>query len=83
MFALRFGIVSAIGGVLGIILSAGMTDPIVEVFLQSCGIAAFSSSLAPFAMIRPAVIVMGMFILFAYFAAGKIRKVEPRILITE
>lgn len=83
MFALRFGIVSAIGGVVGIILSAGMTDPIVEVFLQSCGIAAFSSSLAPFAMIRPAVIVMGMFILFAYFAAGKIRKVEPRILITE
>lgn len=83
MFALRFGIVSAIGGIAGIILSAGMTDPIVGVFLQRCGIAAFSSRLTPLAMIQPAIVVMGMFMVFAYFASRGIRKVEPRILITE
>lgn len=83
MFALRFGIVSAIGGIGGIISSALFTDPIVGVFLQRCGIAAFSSKLDPVAMIRPAAIVTLIFMIVAFLLSGQIKKVEPRILITE
>lgn len=83
MFALRFGIVAVLGSVLGVILSAIFTDPLAGALLKFCGIGSFTSHLTPASMLLPAAQVAVLFVLFAYFAAGKIKRVEPGILITE
>lgn len=82
-FALRFGIVSAAGSVLGILLSIALTDPLASAMLKMCGISQFTSSLSLFRMALPAFIVSAMFLFSAYFAAGRVKKVEPGILIVE
>ena len=82
-FALRFGIVSAAGAVLGILLSSVLTDPLASAMLKMCGVSQFVSSLSLFRMVLPAFIVSAMFLLFAYFAAGRVKKAEPGILIVE
>lgn len=82
-FALRFGIVSGIGAVVGVILSAIVTDPMTTAMLKSCGISEFHSKLSVGQMILPAVIVVIIFMLFAYIAARKVKKVDPAILIVE
>lgn len=82
-FSLRFGIVSAAGSVLGILLSAVLTDPLASAMLKMCGISRFASSLTPFRMALPAMIVSALFFLFAWYAAGRVKKVEPGILIVE
>lgn len=83
MFALRFGLVACIGSVLGVILSAVGTDSLAGALLISCGISHFTSKLNLLQAIWPAAFVVILFMLFAYFAAGKIRKVDPVILIAE
>lgn len=82
-FALRFGIVSALGSVLGILLSIALTDPLATAMLKMCGISQFVSSLSLVRMALPALVVSAMFFFFAYFAAGRVKKVEPGILIVE
>lgn len=82
-FSLRFGIVSAAGSALGILLSAVLTDPLASAMLKMCGISRFASSLTPFRMALPAMIVSALFFLFAWYAAGRVKKVEPGILIVE
>lgn len=83
MFALRFGIVALLGAVPGILLSEFLTDPLAVALLKTCGISSFSSHLTFVSMLLPALQVAFLFVLFSYLAAGKIKKVEPRILITE
>lgn len=82
-FALRFGIVALFGAVPGILLSEFLTDPLAVTMLKTCGISSFSSHLTAVSMLLPALQVAFLFVLFSYLAAGKIKKVEPRILITE
>lgn len=82
-FALRFGIVALLGAVPGILLSEFLTDPLAVALLKICGISRFSSHLTLIQMIVPALQVALLFVLFSYLAAGKIKKVEPRILIIE
>lgn len=82
-FALRFFIVAAAGSVLGNVLSGFLTDPIAGAMLKMCGISRFESSLSPFQMIFSGIVVSGLFLIFSYLAAGKIKKVEPSILIVE
>ncbi|MCM1175887.1 MAG: ABC transporter permease [Blautia sp.] len=82
-FALRFGIVSAAGSALGVLLSAVFTDPLATAMLRMCGISRFTSSLGPLRMAFPAAVVSAVFLFFAYFAAGRVKKVEPGILIVE
>lgn len=82
-FALRFGLVAAAGSVSGILLSTFLTDPMVGAMLQICGISQFTSRLDGLEMLHPALIVCGMFLGFAYAAAGKIRRVSIERLIVE
>lgn len=82
-FALRFAIVSVLGSVLGVLFSVAFTDPLATAMLKMCGISRFTSSLSLFRMVLPAIIVSAMFLFFAYFAAGRVKKVEPGILIVE
>ncbi|MBD5494238.1 MAG: ABC transporter permease [Lachnospiraceae bacterium] len=82
-FALRFGMVAVAGSLLGIALSAFLTDPVVSAMLAMCGISHFTSALNPFNMVMLAGIVSGLFFAFAYLAAKKIKKVGVGILIVE
>lgn len=82
-FALRFGMVAAAGSLLGILLSAYVTDPLATLFLRQFGIGSFTSYLHLFPMILPGIIVTGLFLIFAYCAAGKIKRTQPNILIVE
>ena len=73
-FALRFGVVALLGSILGTIFSAFLTDPLVAVLMRMEGISNFSSQLGIFTVLLPGIVVIMLFLLFAYFAAGKIRK---------
>ncbi len=82
-FALRFGIVAVIGSVIGIILAAFLTDPLVSAVMRLAGISNFASAPGLGTILLPAGIVILLFIAFAYLASGKIRKSGLTILITE
>ncbi|MBD5136536.1 MAG: FtsX-like permease family protein [Lachnospiraceae bacterium] len=82
-FALRFGIVAVIGSIIGIILAAIFTDPLVSTVMKLAGISNFSSNPSIGGMLFPAVTVIILFTCVAYFAAGKIKKVDLTILIAD
>lgn len=79
-FALRFGIASVIGSVIGIVLSALCTDAIVLIIMKMCGISRFSTSLGVIDTIVPSVVVTVLFMLFAYISSRKIKKVDMELL---
>lgn len=82
-FALRFGIVALIGAILGILISAWCTDTISTSFLQMIGISRFISHPSLLQLLSPGLIVILLFMMFAYLQAGKIKQIEPVILISE
>ena len=73
-FALRFGLIALLGSILGTILSNFLTDPLAGMLMRLEGVSNFSSHPAVFTVVLPGIIVDTLFILFAYLAAGKIRK---------
>ncbi|MCM1263317.1 MAG: hypothetical protein NC313_11420 [Butyrivibrio sp.] len=82
-FALRFGIAAAMGSVIGIVLSIFLTDPMVSKIIAMCGVSHFSSDLNPLRMAMLAVVVSGLFFIFAYLSSGRIKKTGAGILIVE
>lgn len=82
-FALRFGIVALAGSVIGILLAAVFTDPLVSAVMKLAGISNFASRPGPFTVLFPAFLVTVLFMAFAYLAAGKIKRTELTVLITE
>ena len=81
-FALRFGVIALLGSILGTILSAFLTDPLVAVLMRMEGISNFSSQPGIFAILLPGTAVIVLFLLFAYLAAGRIGK-TPLASLTE
>ena len=82
-FALRFGVTAAVGGVLGTILAAVLTDPLVSSVMKLAGISNFASAPALRNTLLPGGVVIGLFLLFAYLAAGKIKRTDLTVLIVE
>ncbi len=82
-FAIRFGITAVAGSVLGMVLSVYLTDPLADLVLKVCGVSHFTSRLGPLDMLMPALAVCALFFGFAYLSSGKVKKVEPGILIVE
>ena len=82
-FALRFGVIALLGSILGTILSAFLTDPLVAVLMRMEGISNFSSQPGIFTILLPGIVVMVLFLLFAYLAAGRIGKVSLASLAEE
>lgn len=82
-FSLRFGMVAALGSVIGVLLSAVFTDPLVSTVMKFAGISNFTSSPGVLAVFFPAFLVTLLFTGFAYLAAGKIKRTDLTILITE
>ena len=73
-FSLRFGVIALLGSILGTILSAFLTDPLVAVLMRMEGISNFSSQPGIFTIVLPGIVVIVLFFLFAYLAAGRIGK---------
>jgi len=72
-FALRFGMVSLLGALIGVACSAFLTDPLVAVLLRMFGISNFSSHSTIGNVLLPALVVIASFTVFAWIVAGKIR----------
>ena len=82
-FALRFGMIALLGSTLGTILSAFLTDSLVAMLMRMEGISNFSSQPDIFTAVLPGIVVIVLFLLFAYSAAGKIGKTSLALLAEE
>ncbi len=82
-FAMRFCITAVIGSAGGILLAATLSDPLVSTLLRMFGISNFASQPDIAAILLPAAAVSGLFAVFAYIAASKIKRVDLTALIRE
>ncbi|MGN0552345.1 MAG: FtsX-like permease family protein, partial [Oscillospiraceae bacterium] len=82
-FAIRFLIISVIGGALGAVLSAFFSDRLLSLLLKNIGITCFDSKINVFIALFPVLMICLCFFVFAYFSSGKIKKVEIRELVSE
>lgn len=82
-FAIRYALVAMIGSIIGILLSATLTDSIVGTLMKLYGISNFASHLTIMEMISPAIIITLMFACFAYLPARSIKKLDINELISE
>lgn len=80
-FAARFAIVAAIGGVLGIILYLMGGNFCASGIFYFVGVSSFEADTGLMPMVVPFVFVAGLFLAFAWLAAGRIKKASPRMLI--
>ncbi len=72
-FALRFGMVSLLGALIGAGCSAVLTDPLVAGLLRMFGISNFSSHPTVGNVLLPVIVVVLSFTVFAWVVAGKIK----------
>ncbi|MCM1174910.1 MAG: ABC transporter permease [Blautia sp.] len=72
-FALRFGIVSMMGAVAGMIFSAWFTDPLVAALLRLFGISNFISGQTLGNMLLPVLVITGLFSVFSWLVAGRMK----------
>lgn len=82
-FALRFLIISVIGGALGAVLSFAFSDRLLSLLLKNIGISCFESKISLFTAAVPVLLICLCFFVFAYFSSGKIKRVEIRELVSE
>ena len=75
-FVFRFALVAAAGSVVGIILAAVATDPLVASVMRLAGISNFSSAPGMIRMLFPAGVVIFLFAGFAYLVSGSIKRVS-------
>lgn len=82
-FAVRFGIVSLAGAIMGTGFSALLTDTLVAALLRMFGISNFSSHMALSNTLLPAVAVIGFSVLFSWIVSAKINRYRVVELIAE
>ncbi len=82
-FAIRFGIVVAIGAVIGVVLSCILTDPVVTILLKFFGISKFESTLGFGNGILIPFIIIVLFVVFAYIFSNRIKRVAMITLINQ
>ena len=72
-FAFRFGIVAAVGTVIGTLAAMGFTDPVVSTVMRLAGISNFASGNTPGSVLLPGSMVILLFFGFAWLLSGRIR----------
>ena len=79
-FAMRFGVVAAVGAVIGTLAAIFVTDPLVSAVMRRMGISNFVSHPSAENLLVPGVVMILLFVMFAYLAAGKIKKEDMAVL---
>lgn len=82
-FALRFGIISVLGATIGVFFANILTDTLVSTIMKFAGISNFVSTPSVLSVITPVLIVTLLFLGFSYLVAGKIKKADLSLLVTE
>lgn len=82
-FAVRFVIASLTGSLIGIVLTLLLSDMLVGAIFSTFGIANFSSSLNAQAAVIPVLFMALVYYAFSYLVSRRMRKVSPRVLISE
>ena len=82
-FSLRFAMVAVLGGLVGTILAAVITDPIVSSVMKLAGISNFQSHPNFIGLVLPMVVVTLLFAAFGGLLAGKIKKVPLTVLVAD
>ena len=82
-FAVRFVICAFIGATIGIICTLLFSNALLSGILKMFGMYNFSSSLNVVAAIIPVVFMSVLYYLFSYIVSRKMKKVTPRVLISE
>lgn len=82
-FALRFMLVSMIGSILGVVLTILLMNKCFGLLLSYVGISQIETEIAWISVLIPIGMMAVVFFLFSYWKAGKIKRVQPRVLISE
>lgn len=82
-FALRFAMVAVLGGLIGTLLAAVITDPLVSTAMKLAGISNFVSHPNFIGLVLPMVVVTLLFAAFGGLLAGKIKKVPLTVLVVD
>lgn len=82
-FAVRFLITSVFGSVVGVFLAVIFSDAIMNVIFSAFGCSNFTSSINLAAALIPIGFTGLLYYAFAYVVSRKIKRVQPRVLITE
>ena len=82
-FAVRFGLVSAVGTVFGTLAAVCLTDRIVSSVMRFAGISNFASRNTVQSVLFPGLLVTLLFFGFAWLSAGRIRKEDMNVLTAE
>lgn len=82
-FGLRFMMVSLLGSVLGVVLTVLFMNRCFELLLSYVGISKMETELVWLSVLAPVIMMAVVFFLFSYWKAGRIKRVQARILISE
>lgn len=82
-FALRFMLVSGMSGLVGSLVSVLLRDRCMGFLFSFMGISNVTASTGVVDVIIPILFMMVVFFIFSYLMSRRIRKVAPRILISE
>lgn len=82
-FAIRFFLVALAGSLLGTVLSILFSGRLLSSLLRSMGITNFTVRFTAVSLVIPVALICVCFFLFAFFASGKVKRVEVRELVTE
>lgn len=82
-FALRFAAVSAIGAVLGTLLSLAFSEKLTAVMLRAIGFSYVSFEFNIAGILVPFAVIVVSFFVFSFIASRKIKKVEIKELVVE
>ncbi len=83
MFSIRFAIVASIGSILGIVLALLLSNTVTGMIFKTFGLYNFESSLSIISLVIPVIFATLVYYVVAYFTSRKIKKLSPRILISE
>lgn len=75
-FAIRFAVVAAVGAVIGTVVAAFATDPLVGMLLRLYGVSDFVSHPAWWRVPLPGLLSVALAVVFAYLVSGSIRRVS-------
>lgn len=82
-FAIRFALVATIGSLIGLVLHIYLSQSCASFLFSFMGVSEFHANTGIGSSMIPVIFMIMLFFTFSYLLAGKIKKVETRVLISE